>query len=117
MVLGVTLVVVTVGLVLMVVVVLSLGGRGVTTTSDGRGPPVFPPVGLVVVEVVVAEELALGGKGVTTTSDGRGPPVSPPDTAGLGLLDPEVINFVILWNVFLISSLSWALMLIIVCLM
>ena len=67
--------------------------------------------------VVVVVELPLGGKGVTTTSDGRGPPVSPPDAAELGLPDPEVINLVILWNVFLISSLSWAHMLLIVCLM
>ena len=34
-----------------------LGGKGVTTTSDGRGPPVSPPVVLVVLlEVVVAVE-------------------------------------------------------------
>ena len=70
-------------------------------------------------EVVVAVELPLGGKGVTTTSDGCGPPVSPPDAAGLGLPDPEVINLVvnvvILLNVFLIYSLSWAHILIIVC--
>ena len=41
--------------------VVALGGRGVTTTLDGRGPPVSPPIALVVVVellvlVVVDEE-------------------------------------------------------------
>ena len=114
MVLGVALVVVVEALVLVVEV--SLGGRGVTTTPDGRGPPDSPPEVVEELgparmeEVVVVLELTLGGRGVTTTSDGHGPPVSPPATAGLCVLDPEVVSLVvkvvILCNVFLINSLS-----------
>ena len=34
---------------------MTLGGRGVTTTSDGRGPPVSPPLVLVVLVVLLWE--------------------------------------------------------------
>ena len=62
---------------------VSLGGKGVSTTSDRPGPLASPLVALVVVvelvlEVEVPEEVTLGGKGVSTTSDGPGPLASPP---------------------------------------
>ena len=47
-------------------------------------------------EVSRGLEVPLGGKGASTTSDRPGPPVSPPVPWRLGLLDPEVINVVIL---------------------
>ena len=96
-----------------------LGGRGVSTTSDGPGTPASPPdaerLGLLLLTVLSGGlEVPLGGKGASTTSDGPGPPVSPPARM-LGLLDPEVINVGLFWNVVLISFLSWAHMLIMVC--
>ena len=44
---------VVLGVALVVVAEVSLGGKGVTTTSDGRGPLVSPPVVVVVEELLV----------------------------------------------------------------
>ena len=77
---------------------MPLGGRGVSTTSDGPGTPASPPDAGRLDRLDVLSrglEVPLGGKGASTTSDGPGPPVSP--SAGwLALLDPGIINFVIL---------------------